>query len=245
MVVIPAGEFMMGQIPDARPVFESEMPSHKVTFPRPFAIGKYELTFLEYDQFVKATGYRKPSDLGWGTKFWGRERTPVFDVTWHDAQRYLTWLSEQTGARYRLPTEAEWEYAARAGTTTVFNTGNCIDTTQANFHDKENFNDCPLTSVYRGKVVDTGSFPPNAWGLHDVHGNILEWTQDCWHDSYENAPHDGSAWNDSMNDEECKRVLRGGSWSGRAQELRSAARAHNFSSHKSIFIGFRVVRELN
>jgi len=246
LVVIPAGRFTMGAELDPAPSMTPEQPVHQVVISRPFAIGKFEISFREYDIFVNATNHDKPSDLGWGTLYWGRDKIPVFNVSWDDTKRYLEWLSTQTGARYRLPTEAEWEYAARAGTTTVFSTGNCIDANQANFHAKETFNDCQLSQVYKGKVIDTGSFPPSPWGLHDVHGNVLEWTEDCWHDNYVDAPEDGSAWLDSSDNADCnRRVLRGGSWSGRALELRSAARASNKSSFKSIFIGFRVVRELD
>jgi len=245
LVVIPAGDFVMGPNAGQTAQFPNELPAHRVSIKRPFAIGKVELTFREYDSFVKATGYTSPSDKGWGTEYWGRNKTPVFNVSWHDAVNYLDWLSEQTGAHYRLPTEAEWEYAARASTTTPFSTGECIDTDLANFHGKEAFKECELSQLYRGKVIDTGSFPPNPWGLHDVHGNILEWTADCWHDNYAGAPDDGSAWLNSGENVNCdRRVLRGGSWSGRALELRSVTRANNLSHHKSIFIGFRVVREL-
>lgn len=245
LVVIPAGQFNMGANTPQTQSYPTENPTHTVTISRPFAIGKFEVTFREYDKFVDATGYEKPSDLGWGTKYWGREKTPVFNVSWHDARRYLEWLSSQTGARYRLPTEAEWEYSARAGSTTIFSTGNCINANQANFHDKEQFEECSTTGIYRGKAIETGNFPPNNWGLHDVHGNVLEWTEDCFHDGYKHAPNDGSAWLDSDNANCTRRILRGGSWSGRAVELRSASRASNFAEHKSTFIGFRVVRELD
>lgn len=245
LIVIPAGEFTMGPNAGQTAQFPNELPAHTVRIKHPFAIGKFELTFHEYDIFVKSTGYASPSDKGWGNKYWGRNKTPVFNVSWHDAVNYLNWLSEQTGAYYRLPTEAEWEYAARAMTTTEFSTGDCINTDMANFHGKEAFKQCQLSQLYRGKVIDTGSFPPNPWGLHDVHGNILEWTADCWHDNYAGAPDDGSAWLNLGENVNCEhRVLRGGSWSGRALELRSATRANNTSKHKSIFIGFRVVREL-
>ena len=252
MVVVPAGNFMVGSIPHSSHTpqkiqpYKTEFPQHKITIERPFAIGKFELTFREYDKFVNATGYAKPSDVGWGTKHWGRNDTPVFNINWYDAQKYLVWLSQQTGHHYRLPTEAEWEYAARAGSTTPFQFGNCIDPKQANFHGRETYSDCPVTDLYRGKVLATGTFPPNAWDLHDIHGNILEWTQDCWHDNYVDAPDDGTAWMDQGDNANCgRRVLRGGSWSGRAIDLRLALRSHNKSKHKSIFIGFRVVRELN
>lgn len=244
MIVVPAGKFIMGTSETQRSVFKSEHPAHPVHIKKPFAIGQFELTFQEYDEFVKSTGYQKPSDLGWGSKYWGRGKTPVFNVSWHDAKRYLAWLSQQTGAHYRLPTEAEWEYAARAGTTSTYTTGECITADQANFHDKEQYANCEPTGQYRGKAIETGTFKPNAWGLYDVHGNILEWTEDCWHDSYDHAPADGSAWLDE-DDANCqRRVLRGGSWSGRAVELRSGTRSNNLADFKSIFIGFRVVREL-
>ena len=246
MVVLPAGEFIMGPSPDEPLQLDKEKPLHKVTINNPFAISQFEITFAEYDQFVAASGYRKPSDKGWGTAHWGRNNMPVFDVTWHDAQRYIEWLSEQTGEHYRLPSEAQWEYAARAGTTTAFHTGDCIHTDQANFHGRYEFGDCPLPPTYRGKTTPVGSFEPNAWGLYDVHGNMFEWTRDCWHSSYHGAPDNGSAWMDEGNNVNCeRRVLRGGSWSGRPADIRSAARSNNDANFKSIFIGFRVVRVLD
>ena len=246
MVVIPAGSFMMGPGADEPFQLDYEKPRHRVAFSKPFAISQYEITFEEYDRFVKDTGYRKPSDKGWGPEHWGRTDTPVFDVSWYDAQRYVEWLSEQTGHYYNLPSEAQWEYAARAGTTTAFTTGNCITTDQANYHGRYDFGDCPQSPLYRGKTTPVGSFPPNAWGLYDVHGNIFEWTLDCWHTSYRGAPDDGTAWMNIGDNVNCqRRVLRGGSWSGRPQDIRSTARSHNDAEFKSIFIGFRVVRGIN
>ena len=246
MVALPAGEFMMGPTPDEPIQLAKEQPPHKVTISRPFAISQHEITFAEFDMFVAATGYRMPSDKGWGTLHWGRTNMPVFDVSWHDAQRYVEWLSQQTGELYYLPSEAQWEYAARAGTTTAFHTGDCIHTDQANFHGRYEFGDCPLPPLYRGKTVPVGSFEPNAWKIYDVHGNIFEWTQDCWHTDYNDAPTDGSAWVYEGDNVDCeRRVLRGGSWSGRPADIRSAARSHNEANFKSIFIGFRVVRELD
>ncbi|MGD8640900.1 MAG: formylglycine-generating enzyme family protein, partial [Gammaproteobacteria bacterium] len=245
MVVVPAGRFMMGPTPEEPLQLPSEVPRHAVTFEEPFAISQYEITFEEFDRFVAATGYRKPSDKGWGPRHWGRTKTPVFNVSWHDAQRYVEWLSEQTGEYYQLPSEAQWEYAARAGTDTAFHTGKCINTSQANFHGNYNYGNCPTTNVYRGKTMPVGSFSPNAWGLYDVHGNIFEWTRDCWHSNYEGAPTDGNAWMNVGDNVDCElRVLRGGSWSGRPQDIRSAARSRNDADFKSIFIGFRVVRTI-
>ncbi|MEJ2179614.1 MAG: formylglycine-generating enzyme family protein [Gammaproteobacteria bacterium] len=246
MVVIPAGSFIMGPSPDEPLQLAKEKPRHKVTINNPFAISQYEITFADFDKFVAATGYRKPSDKGWGTAHWGRGNMPVFDVTWYDAQNYIEWLSEQTGERYQLPAETQWEYAARAGTKTAFHTGDCIHTDQANFHGRYEFGDCPLPPLYRGKTTPVGSFEPNAWGLYDVHGNIFEWTRDCWHTNYVGAPDDESGWMYEGDNVECeRRVLRGGSWSGRPADIRSAARSRNFANFKSIFIGFRVVRDLN
>lgn len=245
MIVLPAGDFFMGPTQNEPLQRKSEQPRHKVTIKKPFAISQFEITFAEFDQFVEATGYRKPSDKGWGKTYWGRNNMPLFDVNWHDARQYVKWLSEQTGHIYRLPSEAEWEYAARAGSITVFNTGNCIHTDQANFHGRYEFGDCPLSPDYRGKTTPVGSFAPNAWNIYDVHGNIFEWVNDCWHDNYDGAPDDGSAWMNEGDNVNCDwHVLRGGSWSGRPEDIRSAARSHNDANFKSIFIGFRVVREL-
>lgn len=257
LVVIPAGKFIMGT-PETEPErFDFESPRHAVIIAKPFAIGKYELSFAQYDRFVKGTGYTRPSDKGWGQEHWGRGETPVFNVSWYDVQHYLRWLSKQTGKRYRLPSEAEWEYAARAGATTPFHTGHCINAAQANFHAGFPYTGCSPGNKqeqrYRGRTIASGTFAPNAWGLHDVHGNIFEWTEDCWHESYNKAPANGSAWVDYEDDDfgetelakNCRqRVLRGGSWSGRALDLRLGYRAKNAADFKSIFIGFRVVREL-
>jgi len=256
MIALPPGQFLMGSPlhEPSRTSFES--PRHLVTITKSFAISQYEITFKEYDAFVNTTHYTRPSDKGWGSARWGRITTPVFNISWYDAQRYVTWLSAQTGKQYRLPTEAEWEYAARAGTDTPFSTGHCIRTDQANFHGRTPYGDCPESHLYRGKTTAIGTFLPNAWGLYDVHGNVFEWTEDCWHDSYDGAPTDGSAWRDNvfanpangdLTTKPCRvpsRVLRGGSWSGYAEHLRSANRAANDPNFKSIFIGFRVVREL-
>lgn len=246
MVVVPAGDFYMGPAPGEPVHLDYEQPRHRVSIDKPFAISQYEITFAQYDRFVADTGYRKPSDKGWGSEHWGRSNTPVFNVSWYDAQRYVDWLSDQTGHYYSLPSEAQWEYAARAGTTTAFSTGDCITTDQANYHGRYDFGDCPQSPLYRGKTTPVGSFPANAWGLYDVHGNIFEWTLDCWHSGYDGAPDDGSGWMNSGDTADCRQhVLRGGSWSGRPQDIRSGARSHNDADFKSIFIGFRVVRVIH
>ena len=169
MQLIPAGEFLMGS-PSSEPERqESEGPQHRVRIEKPFAIGKYAVTFEEYDAFVKATQRDKFDD-----EDWGRGRRPTINVSWEDAAAYTMWLCEQTGKHYRQPSEAEWEYAARAGTTTPFHTGEQITTAQANFNGNHTYNGS-AQGENRGKTVAVGSFPANTFGLHDVHGNVWEW----------------------------------------------------------------------
>lgn len=194
MVMIPAGNFLMGS-PDSEAGRSSdEGPQHRVSISRPFAAGKYEVTFDEWDACVRESGCsHNPSDQGWG-----RGKRPVINVSWQDAKKFTEWLSRKSGKRYRLLTEAEWEYVARAGTTTAYSTGATIATSQANY------------SGNLGKTVAVGSYGPNAFGVHDVHGNVYEWTEDCWNASYAGAPTNGSAW---LSGDCSDRVSRGGSWS--------------------------------
>lgn len=195
---------------------DSEGPQHQVSISRPFAAGKYEVTFDQWDACVRESGCsHNPGDQGWG-----RGRRPVINVSWQDAKAYTEWLSRKSGRRYRLLTEAEWEYVARAGTTTAFSTGASISATQANYDATYGYAGS-VTGLYRRQTAEVGSFQPNAFGLHDVHGNVLEWTEDCWNGNYNGAPTDGTAWTSG----ECsRRVLRGGSWSYFPLFLRSAFR---------------------
>jgi formylglycine-generating enzyme required for sulfatase activity len=190
MVVIGAGAFLMGS-PASEPERETnEGPQHQVVIAEPFAIGKYEVTFEEYDRFARATGRALPDDEGWG-----RGRRPVIAVSWDDATAYAQWLSAQSGRDYRLPSEAEWEYAARAGTLTPFWTGNCIHTSEENYDGDRDYNWCGAkTGVDRGKTLPVGSLQANPWGLYDTAGNVWEWTEDCWNDDYQGAPTAGGAW---------------------------------------------------
>ena len=214
---------------------DDERPQHEVRIAGNFAIGKYAVTFDEYDAFAKATQRDLPSDEGWG-----RGRRPVINVSWEDAVAYAQWLSEMTGKLYRLPAEAEWEYAARAATKTPYSTGNCIDTAKANYDGNYDWGDCPKTGLYREQTVEVGSLPANPWGLHEVHGNVYEWVQDCWNDSYQGAPADGSAWEAG----DCaRRVLRGGSWDGKPGNLRSAFRDGNEPDWRHSNVGFRVAQD--
>jgi formylglycine-generating enzyme required for sulfatase activity len=172
----------------------------------------------------------KPSDEGWG-----RGNRPVVNVSWHDAQAYCAWLSEQTGRAYRLPSEAEWEYACRAGTTMPFHFGSRITTDQANFDGNSTYNDSPK-GEFRAKIMPVGSFPPNAFGLYDMHGNVWEWCQDTRQVGYDGAPREGSAWAAGN----VSRVLRGGSWAQDPRSCRAAGRGSGDPAYRSGRIGFRV-----
>jgi formylglycine-generating enzyme required for sulfatase activity len=241
MVVIPAGSFVMGSPTDEveRRSNGAEGPQRRVAIGEPLSVGKFEVTFIEWDACVSGGGCKhKPEDRGWG-----RGRRPVIKVSWDDiTKQFLPWLSRKSGKAYRLLTEAEWEYAARAGTTTPFSTGRTITTDQANFDGNYTY---PYggssTGQYRQKTVEVGSFKPNAFGLHDVHGNVWEWVEDCWHDNYQGAPTDGSAWTPG----DCsRRVLRGGSWGDFPGTLRSALRDGRTPVDRESYGGFRVARTL-
>lgn len=234
MVWIPAGSFVQGSPPDEPERDSDEGPQRTVNVPA-FAMGQTEVTFDQWDACVADGGCTQnptPSDFGWG-----RGDRPVIDVTWSDAQRYVTWLSNITGREYRLPSESEWEYATRAGTTGRFNTGNCITTDQANFKGDGPAQGCPA-GIDRGQTLPAGSFAPNAFGLYDTHGNAFEWVQDCWNSNYIGAPTDGSAWESG----DCRlAVLRGGSWEFYGEVLRSANRFWA-ANVRGIGFGFRVAR---
>ena len=232
MLVVPAGSFMMGS-PASEPERGSdEGPQHTVTIGRQFAVDPFALTFDEWDACVAdggCNGY-KPSDEGWG-----RGRQPVINVSWDDAKAYLAWLAGKTGTPYRLLSEAEYEYATRAGTTTAYPWGNVIGKNNAHC------NGCG-TQWWNGKqAAPVGSLAANGFGLYDMVGNVWEWTGDCYHDSYNGAPADGSAWTSG----DCsRRVIRGGSWLNDPQVLRSAYRGRNSTGSRYNFLGFRVGRTL-
>ena len=232
MVVVPAGTFTMGSPTSEEGRYDDEGPQHSVTIPAPFAVGVYEVTFAEWDACVRARacgGYVRNSR--------GRERRPVNDVSWDDAQAYASWLSQQTGARYRLLSEAEWEYVARAGSVTARYWGE----SESGRCRYANGFDVACSDGYES-TAPVGSFAPNAFGLYDVLGNVWEWTQDCWNASYADAPADGSAW---MAGDCGRRVLRGGSRETLPGELRSALRFGNTTNNRWLLNGFRVARTLN
>jgi len=226
-IALCPGSFLMGSEGNAG----DESPRHPVRIAA-FAIGRDEVTFDEYDAFARATHRDLPNDRGWG-----RGRRPVIDVSWDDAQAYAQWLSRQTGKRYRLPTEAEWEYAARAGTQTEYWWGNEIRQDNKAW---ANCDGCGREWDNR-QTAPVGSFPPNTFGLDDTAGNVWEWVQDCYHDDYRGAPGDGSAWEDGKN---CgRRVIRGGSWGGRPVFLRSAFRSWNIPVDRNDILGFRLAQD--
>ena len=238
MIVVGAGSFLMGSSPDNQNAFQDEGPQHPVTIARPFAVSKFELTFAEWDSCA-AHGDCDPliSDAGWG-----RGRRPVIYVTWDDAQRYVAWLSKMTGKPYRLLTEAEYEYAARAGTTTAYPWGDDVG------NNKANCSGCG--SQWDSKeTAPVGSFAVNAFGLYDMVGNAWEWVEDCYHPGYRvglsqgpvDAPADGSAWIGG----DCDRhVVRGGSWINVPSFVRSAVRARAATGDRGSGVGFRVARTL-
>ena len=239
MIVLPAGKFLMGSPVGESMRYEGEGPQHPVRIAQPFAIGVTTITFNDYDRFAKATGRKLPKDGEWG-----RGNRPVINVSWYDAKAYAKWLGDQTGGKkYRLPSEAEWEYAARAGTTTPFSTGKCIHTRQANYKGDYDYADCGAkTGISRGKTVPVGSLPANPWGLREMHGNVWEWTTDCWHYHYENAPTDGSAWGKENKGYCSERVVRGGGWGSGPRSIRSAVRSWDWANAVTTDLGFRLVR---
>ena len=228
MVDIPGGAFSMGNLSDTGE--DDERPVHTVTLPA-FRLGKYEVTFAQWDACVAdgGCGGYTPYDKGWG-----RGDRPVINVSWDDAQLFVDWLNDKTDGGFRLPTEAEWEYAARAGSTTQYGWGDSIGNNRANCQDCGSQWDSGLTAP-------VGSFQANAWGLHDLHGNVYEWVQDCWNDSYLGAPADGSAWKSGN----ClRRVIRGGSWNSESWYLRSAYRGGGPRTYTpGVLIGFRLAQD--
>ena len=197
MVVIPAGSYQMGSLLDDSWRYDDEGPVHRVTISAPFAVGKYEVTFSEWDACRGDGGCsRNPDDEGWG-----RGDRPVVDVSWEDAQEYVRWLSAETGGEYRLLSESEWEYVARGGSSTSrywggSERGQCLHANGADRSAERSYSDWTVASCDDGYVRTSpvGSFRANGFGLHDVSGNVLEWVEDCWHDSYVGAPSDGGAW---------------------------------------------------
>jgi formylglycine-generating enzyme required for sulfatase activity len=237
MVVVPAGSFILGS-PANEPERSNDEAQVGVTIARPFAVGKFAVTFAEWDACVAdggCEGYR-PDDHGWG-----RNSRPVINVSWDDTKLYIDWLNAKTGKTYRLLSEAEREYVTRAGRTTPFWWGSSITSKQANYNGNYTFDD-GAKGEYRQQTVPVDSFEANPWGLFNVHGNVSEWTEDCWNDSNQGNPGNGSA----RTIRYCyKRVNRGGSWFNIPRFLRAAHRSMDAPDVRSSNLGFRLARTLN
>lgn len=223
MVAVPAGSFMMGG------TAEYEIPAHRVAIDKPFAIGRYEVTFADWARCKNEGGCaHSPGDRGWG-----RDNRPVMDISWIDAKAFAAWLSKKTGQTYRLPSEAEWEYAARAGTRTPYWWGADVGSRHANCRE--------CNTGEQQRTLPVGSFQANAFGLFDMAGNVAEWTEDCWNDNYRGAPADGSAWAKGQ----CRlRVLRGGAYDSQPTYLGSGARFRYDYDVRYSANGFRLVRDI-
>jgi formylglycine-generating enzyme required for sulfatase activity len=252
LVLLPTGRFQMGSPDQERKIatragaqqgwLARELPQHWVGIERPLALGRYPVTVGEWREFVRASGWTQGGEVDWEAPgFPQDERHPVVGVNWFDAVRYTRWLSEATGKTYRLPSEAEWEYACRAGTRTAFSFGETISSEQANYDGNFTYNGGPRGEDRRG-TTPVDLFAPNAWGLHDMHGNVWEWVQDVVHDTYDGAPADGSAWEEGG--DQARRILRGGSWLYNPRYLRSALRNGFSAVLSNDIVGFRVAREL-
>ena len=243
MVVVPAGSFMIGsssqeieavskELPAGADWFKVESPQRSMTIAKPFAVGKFELTFAEWEACVAGGGCasnKSPEDQGWG-----KGRRPVINVSWDDAKEYVAWLSRKTGKTYWLLSEAEWEYMARAGTTSRYSWGDDIGKTHANCAG------CGSQWDSR-QTAPVGSFKANPFGLHDLHGNVSEWVEDTYRPNYQGAPTDGSVW---QGGDTSFRVLRGGSWFSYPQFLRSADRDRDRPDGRNGNVGFRISRTL-
>jgi formylglycine-generating enzyme required for sulfatase activity len=222
MSYVPGGKFTMGS-----EKYDSEKPPHQVTVPS-FYIGKFQVTQAQWNAVMGDE--LKPRFKG--------DDLPMERVSWNDAKEFCQKLAKMTNNAYRLPSEAEWEYACRAGTATEFAFGDSLSSDQANFDGNYPYGGAPK-SVYREKTTPVGSFQPNAFGIYDMHGNIWEWCEDYWHENYENAPADGSTW--LSGGDSSRRVLRGGSWDDLGSYCRSAVRVRYGPGNRYINIGFRVV----
>ena len=265
MIVIPKGTYVMGSPPDEAARFQDEGPRSKVTIPLPLAVGIYEVTRGEYETFVRASGHRvAPGCRIWDhtQKLWdnrtaytyrtvGLEQAddhPVVCVDWTDAKAFAAWLRKETGKTYRLLTEAEWEYAARAGTATAFTWGPTASTDLANYDGTSTYGPNGRRGPWRRKTTSVGSFNTNAWGLHDMHGNVWEWVEDCYgREDYKHLPsvvrQAAGVWPGSCEPHE--RAFRGGSWLDDAEYLRAARRVEVRPGGRYSYLGIRVARTID
>jgi formylglycine-generating enzyme required for sulfatase activity len=233
MVDIPAGTFLMGSLEEEANSYNDERPQHEVSVPQ-FFMGKTSVTQTQWR--VVAAMEQVDRELKADPSRFKGDSLPVDSVNWHEAMEFCARLAKHTGRYYTLPSEAQWEYACRAGTQTPFHFGETITAKVANYNAGVVYG-LGLEGEYRQKTTDVGSFPANAWGLYDMHGNVLEWCLDHWHPSYKGAPIDGSAW--VTDGDEGLRMLRGGSWYNIPRNCRSASRNWESRAHRNFFAGFR------
>lgn len=237
-VIIPPGKFVMGTLPDdggAIKERDSRGRTHEVTMSQPLALGKTEVTQAQW----RAIMGNNPSAFS----FCGRD-CPVEEVSWYEVQAYIQRLNARTGLNYRLPTEAEWEYSARAGTTGAFSFGGIIGPDRVNYNPLLAYQGT-TEGTWRYMPVVVSSLPANPWGLHEMHGNVAEWVEDCWHDNYDGAPSDGhQSWGRQDGGDCASRVARGGSWLSLALFVRSASRDYFSADDHLNRVGFRLVRTL-
>jgi len=248
MMLIPGGTFIMGSPKKEEDSTDSERPQHKVTI-EPFWLGQYQVTQAQWKFVAKLPQVNKELNPD-PSRFKGNGSTsltnnrPVEQVSWYDAVEFCDRLSNHTKRQYRLPSEAEWEYACRAGTKTPFHFGETITTDLANYNGNYTYGQGPK-GVYREETTEVGSFEvANNFGLYDMHGNVWQWCLDDWHDNYTDAPADGSAWfssDDKLSDKTGRAVLRGGSWFDFPQNCRSAYRYNVIRDNHFNLFGFRVV----
>jgi formylglycine-generating enzyme required for sulfatase activity len=239
MISIEAGEFLMGSADEEIDRADDEGPQHKVQVPA-FFMSRYPVTQAQW-RFVAETLPQINQTLEADPSEFKGDDLPVESVRWHDAVEFCDRLSIHTRRQYRLPSEAEWEYACRAGTTTPFYYGQTITPDLAAYNHEYSYQDGP-TGVSLSQTTTVGQYAyPNAWGLSDMHGNVFEWCVDDWHDNYENAPADGSAWTDETAESTSRKVIRGGSWNSNPQNCRSAFRSYSFARVTNNYIGFRIV----
>ncbi|MDL2355462.1 MAG: formylglycine-generating enzyme family protein, partial [Pseudomonadota bacterium] len=252
LVLIPTGRFQMGSPEHERKKameagsqkswLDRETPQHWVGIEQPIALGRYPVTVGQWREFAQATGWRPQGEFDWAAPgFVQGAEHPVVGVTWNDAQLYLAWLSAMTGQVYRLPSEAEWEYACRAGTKTAFSFGDGIAPAAANYDSNYAYNGS-ARGIARKGTSRVGEFAPNPWGLYDMHGNVWEWVQDVVHDNYDGAPNTGRAWEEGG--DQGRRILRGGAWQYNPRYLRSAVRNGSAAALSNGIVGFRVARNL-
>ncbi|AVZ29546.1 SUMF1/EgtB/PvdO family nonheme iron enzyme [Nodularia spumigena] len=237
MVKIPGDTFTMGASKKEERSSDDERPEHQVTVPS-FYMGRFLVTQPQWARVAASFPQINRKLETRPSHFKRDDNLPVESISWYDAVEFCKRLSQKTGRDYRLPSEAEWEYACRAGTYTPFHFGDIITSEVANYDGNSTYGNS-LKGQYRQKTTPVGSFPPNAFGLYDMHGNLWEWCLDTWHSNYEGAPRDGSAWID--NDNQKLRLLRGGSWSSPPRNCRSAYRGYNDPDNGYGSLGFRVV----